>query len=136
MTAAVDVREGYVQVTGGRVWYRVVGGGGPIPLVTVHGGPGGVHDYLAPVGALPDERPVVLYEELGAGRSDALDDVSLWTDVSPVSVSVCFCRSRPPRCGLEQRASRPAAKMAALWRRGGGTTEQFRGPKKISGWSS
>ena len=25
--AAVPVREGYVEVTAGRVWYRVVGGG-------------------------------------------------------------------------------------------------------------
>ena len=80
MTAAVEVREGYVPVTGGRVWYRIVGGGGPIPLVTVHGGPGGIHDYLAPLEALADERPVVLYDQLGAGKSDALDDVSLWTN--------------------------------------------------------
>ena len=80
MTAAVEVREGYVPVTGGRVWYRIVGGGGAIPLVTVHGGPGGIHDYLAPLEALADERPVVFYDQLGAGKSDALDDASLWTN--------------------------------------------------------
>jgi proline iminopeptidase len=80
MTAAVEVREGYAPVTGGRVWYRVVGGGGAIPLVTVHGGPGGIHDYLEPLEALANERPVVLYDQLGAGKSDALDDVTLWTN--------------------------------------------------------
>jgi proline iminopeptidase len=80
MVAAVDVREGYVPVTGGRVWYRVVAGGTGIPLVTVHGGPGGVHDYLEPLEALADERPVVFYDQLGAGKSDALDDVTLWTN--------------------------------------------------------
>ena len=80
MTAAVEVREGYAPVTGGRVWYRIVGGRGAIPIVTVHGGPGGIHDYLAPLEALADERPVVLYDQLGAGKSEALDDVSLWTN--------------------------------------------------------
>ena len=80
MTAAVEVREGYAPVTGGRVWYRVVGRGGAIPLVTVHGGPGGIHDYLEPLEALANERPVVLYDQLGAGKSDALDDVTLWTN--------------------------------------------------------
>jgi proline iminopeptidase len=73
-------RERYVPVTGGRVWYRIVGGRGAIPLVTVHGGPGGIHDYLAPLEALADERPVVLYDQLGAGKSDAPDDASLWTN--------------------------------------------------------
>jgi len=80
MTAAVDAREGRVKVTGGRIWYRVVGGGEAVPLVTVHGGPGGTHDYLEPLQALADERPVVFYDQLGAGKSDAPDDVSLWTN--------------------------------------------------------
>jgi proline iminopeptidase len=76
----VDAREGKVEVTGGRIWYRVVGGGEEVPLVTVHGGPGGTHDYLEPLEALADERPVVFYDQLGAGKSDAPDDVSLWTN--------------------------------------------------------
>jgi proline iminopeptidase len=80
MTAAVDASEGRVEVTGGRIWYRVVGGGEAVPLVTVHGGPGATHDYLEPLEALADERPVVFYDQLGSGKSDAPDDVSLWTN--------------------------------------------------------
>jgi hypothetical protein len=64
--AAADAREGYVEVTGGRIWYRVVGRGSAIPLVTVHGSPGGIHDYLQPLDALADARPVVFYDQLGA----------------------------------------------------------------------
>lgn len=75
---AYPVREGYVPVRGGRVWYKVVGSGGAIPLVTVHGGPGIPHDYLEPLEGLASERPVIFYDQLGAGRSDRSDDVSLW----------------------------------------------------------
>jgi L-proline amide hydrolase len=48
----------------------------------LHGGPGGTHDYLEPLLALGDSgRPVVLYDQLGNGRSDHLADAppELWT---------------------------------------------------------
>jgi proline iminopeptidase len=51
-----------------------------VPLVVVHGGPGATHDYLEPLVALGTERPVVFYDQLGAGRSDAPNDLSLWTN--------------------------------------------------------
>ncbi|HTQ25686.1 MAG TPA: proline iminopeptidase-family hydrolase [Candidatus Binataceae bacterium] len=73
------VKEGYVNVTGGKVWYEIVGGGDAIPLVTVHGGPGFTHDYLEPIGKLCRERPVIFYDQLGAGKSDHPHDKSLWT---------------------------------------------------------
>jgi proline iminopeptidase len=73
------VREGYVDVTGGRVWYEIVGNGDAIPLITLHGGPGFTHDYLEPLGALCKERPVIFYDQLGAGKSDRPHDKSLWT---------------------------------------------------------
>jgi proline iminopeptidase len=69
-------------VTGGNVWYRIVGAEQPgIPLVTLHGGPGFTHDYLEPLEALANERPVVFYDQLGSGKSDKPDDVSLWNIV-------------------------------------------------------
>ncbi|WP_411719972.1 proline iminopeptidase-family hydrolase [Mycetocola sp.] len=80
MTDDLQAREGHVEVRGGRVWYQVVGDGLKIPLVTVHGGPGGTHDYLEPLEALADERPVVVYDQLGAGKSDVPDDPGLWTN--------------------------------------------------------
>lgn len=72
------VREGYVTVSGGKIWYEVVGGGDAIPLLTLHGGPGFTHDYLEPIGALCKERPVIFYDQLGAGKSDHPKDKSLW----------------------------------------------------------
>jgi proline iminopeptidase len=71
--------EGRVAVTGGEVWYRIAGAEqDAIPLLTLHGGPGFTHDYLEPLEALADERPVVFYDQLGAGNSDRPDDPGLW----------------------------------------------------------
>jgi proline-specific peptidase len=72
-------REGLLDVPGGRVWYRIAGDGPGVPLLLLHGGPGGGHDYLEPLGVLGDERPVVFYDQLGCGKSDIPDDTSLWT---------------------------------------------------------
>jgi proline iminopeptidase len=75
-----DVREGYIEVRGGRIWYRSVGQGrGGVPLLVLHGGPGIPHDYLEPLEPLGDERPVIFYDQLGCGNSDRPDDPDLWT---------------------------------------------------------
>ncbi len=75
-----NICEGYVNVTGGRVWFRAVGVGKKgIPLLVLHGGPGATHDYLEVVAALANERPVVFYDQLGCGKSDRPEDKSLWT---------------------------------------------------------
>ncbi len=70
--------EGHINVPGGQVWYKVVGSGESVPLLTLHGGPGGGHDYLEPLNALASERPIVFFDQLGCGKSDTPDDVSLW----------------------------------------------------------
>jgi proline-specific peptidase len=70
--------EGFIEVQGGRVWYRCVGDGGT-PLLCLHGGPGFTHNYLEPLEALADRRQVFFYDQLGCGRSDRPDDLSLWT---------------------------------------------------------
>ena len=71
--------ERMVEVPGGRVWTGTYGGGPATPLLLLHGGPGMPSHYLEPLGALADERAVVLYDQLGCGRSDRPDDPSLWT---------------------------------------------------------
>ena len=73
--------EGYIDVEGGRVWYRSVGPdtGGGTPLLCLHGGPGFTHYYLEPLEALADRRQVIFYDQLGCGRSDRPGDLSLWT---------------------------------------------------------
>jgi len=73
-----EVCEGYIPVTGGRVWYQIVGSGAATPLLVLHGGPGIPHDYLESLADLADERPVIFYDQLGCGKSERPDDVSLW----------------------------------------------------------
>ncbi len=75
---ATEQREGFIEAPGGRVWYKIVGDGPGVPLLLLHGGPGSGHDYLEPLEALADERPVVFYDQLGCGKSDIPDDTSLW----------------------------------------------------------
>jgi proline-specific peptidase len=78
MTRAME--QGFVNVTGGRVWYGVEGATSPgVPLLTIHGGPGATHDYLEPLARLADERPVVFYDQLGSGSSDRPNDPGLWS---------------------------------------------------------
>lgn len=74
--------EGYVPFRGMRTWYRVSGdlGCGRTPLLLLHGGPGIPSDPLEPLEALArGGRPVVLYDQLGCGRSDRPADPALWT---------------------------------------------------------
>jgi len=77
---APEVKEGFVRVTGGKVWYRIVGADKKgIPLLTLHGGPGAPHDYFEPLEALAGDRPVIFYDQLGCKNSDRPSDVNLWT---------------------------------------------------------
>jgi proline iminopeptidase len=72
--------EGFIQVPGGKVWYRIVGADKPgIPLLTLHGGPGMPSYYMSPLADLADERPVIFFDQLGCGRSDHPNDTTLWT---------------------------------------------------------
>lgn len=50
-------------------WREAFGDGPGAPLLVVHGGPGFPHDYLEPLKALADGRPVVFYDQAGCGRS-------------------------------------------------------------------
>ena len=70
--------EGYIDVEGGRVWYRVVGSGKETPLLLLHGGPGAPSYYLNPLEKVAEDRPVIFYDQLGAGRSDRPTDSTLW----------------------------------------------------------
>ena len=71
--------EGYAQVPGGRIWWRRFGSGAKTPLLALHGGPGAAHNYLLPLKALADERPVIFYDQLGCGRADAPADETIYT---------------------------------------------------------
>ncbi|MDE2305563.1 MAG: proline iminopeptidase-family hydrolase [Gammaproteobacteria bacterium] len=70
-----------IRIAGGHhVWVRQVGNG-PIPVLTLHGGPGWNHFYLE---CLQDFLPARemrfwYYDQLGCGFSDAPSDPKLWT---------------------------------------------------------
>jgi proline iminopeptidase len=72
-------REGMLPVRGGRIWYRVSGTGPGTPMVLLHGGPGAGSFYMKAFEAIGDDRPVIRYDQLGAGKSDRLTDTTLMT---------------------------------------------------------
>jgi proline-specific peptidase len=72
-------RQGFIDVPGGPVWYRISGSGPGIPVLVLHGGPGGTSCGFARLEPLGDLRSIVRYDQLGTGRSGRPDDLSLWT---------------------------------------------------------
>lgn len=78
-TAPARPGEGFINVEGGRVWYHRVGTGTATPLLILHGGPGSCSQYLKPLLALSADRPVIIYDQLGCGKSDRPTDTTLYT---------------------------------------------------------
>lgn len=73
---------GYVEVDGGRIWYRLNGSEHlhkKPAIIMMHGGPGGTHRGNMPYVALSDEYPVILYDQLGTGNSDRPGNKDNWT---------------------------------------------------------
>jgi L-proline amide hydrolase len=83
MSETLSVSEGTIPYAGGHTWYRVVGEGekpGALPLLVLHGGPGGAHDYLESMQELArGGRRVIFYDQLGCGRSPYPSDPDKWT---------------------------------------------------------
>ena len=74
------MQEQYVQLKSGhRVYTKSCGSQRP-KLLTLHGGPGFTHEMFAnfPGRLNPDGIRVVLYDQLGGGRSDRPNDTKLW----------------------------------------------------------
>lgn len=75
-------QEGYVEVTGGKIWYKVIGSGSGKPLLVMHGGPGGRScGSIAAYQALANERPIIFFDQLESGMSDHPQDTSLWKPI-------------------------------------------------------
>jgi proline iminopeptidase len=71
-------RQGFVDVPGGSVFYEIHGDGPGRPLLCLHGGPGFTSYQVAPLVDLADERRVILFDQLGCGRSERPTDPSVW----------------------------------------------------------
>ena len=76
---ALPPGEHRATVADGSIWYKVSGTGTGAPVILLHGGPGYNSFYLKPLEALGSDRPVVRYDQLGSGKSDALSDTSKFT---------------------------------------------------------
>lgn len=76
--------EGNAPFREWQTWYRITGdlGSGLTPLVVLHGGPGCTHDYVLSIAGLAQSgRPVIHYDQLGAGQSTHLREkgADFWT---------------------------------------------------------
>lgn len=78
LAGGAPARSGFIDAPGGPVWYEIMGGGDGVPLVALHGGPGGTSCSLQALAPLGDERAVIRYDQLGTGRSGRPTDTSLW----------------------------------------------------------
>ena len=79
---SIRQHEGFIPVGEYKVWYRSVGGGAQeqTPILALHGGPGVPSDYIEDITKLAtDTRRVILYDQLGCGRSDRPDNPAMWT---------------------------------------------------------
>ncbi len=71
-------REGFVNGSGVRIYYKTLGSG--VPLLLLHGGPGADHsDFLPALQPLARRCRLVLIDERGSGRSERLKDPKGYT---------------------------------------------------------
>lgn len=75
----MNISEGYVNVTGGKVWYKKYDNRNEkAPVILLHGGPGSSHFSMQGLKELSSDRSVIFYDQLGCGKSDWPEDQSLW----------------------------------------------------------
>ena len=82
MKKSYNPQEGYVEVTGGKIWYKVIGSGPGKPLMVMHGGPGGRScGSISAYEVLANDRPIIFFDQLESGMSDHPNDTSLWKPI-------------------------------------------------------
>jgi len=83
MPETLPQTEGRIPFKGHSTWYTIVGEGeepGKAPLLLLHGGPGGAHDYMESMGELArGGRRVIMYDQLGCGKSPVPSNPDMWT---------------------------------------------------------
>lgn len=73
------VQEGFFPFQGYKTYYRVVNPQGKkTPLVLLHGGPGSSHNYFESFDDLDEDRPIIMYDQIGCGQSLAPGQVQLF----------------------------------------------------------
>lgn len=78
----MEIKEGYIPFLDYRTYYRIVNPNGKkTPLVMIHGGPGSTHNSfeLFDHVAIDDDRPIIMYDQIGCGNSSIpKDHKELW----------------------------------------------------------
>ena len=79
----MEIKEGYINFLDFKTYYRIVNPSGKkTPLLMLHGGPGSTHNSfeLFDHFAYDDDRPIIMYDQLGCGKSVIESGhTSLWT---------------------------------------------------------
>ncbi|QNL21547.1 proline iminopeptidase-family hydrolase [Hyphobacterium sp. CCMP332] len=73
----LNEEENYIITDNGKIWFRIIGSGSETPILALHGGPGGKSRYFYPLSPISEERPLILFDQLGSGKSDHHQDTSL-----------------------------------------------------------
>lgn len=78
----MKIQDGYMPFGEYKTYYRITGdlNSDKTPLLLLHGGPGSTHNYFEVFDQLTEKtsRPVVMYDQLGCGKSDIPTDNSLF----------------------------------------------------------
>lgn len=72
----MEIKEGYLSFRDYKTYYRIVNPNGrKTPLLLLHGGPGSTHNSFELLDhvAVDDDRPLVMYDQLGCGLSSDAD---------------------------------------------------------------
>ncbi len=68
-----------MELSGGTIWYHILGSGNTPPVLMLHGGPGGSSYSLYALDPLADKYTLILFDQPGTGRSGRLTDTTLMT---------------------------------------------------------
>ena len=77
------ITEGMMPYLGYKTYYRIVGEKNPkkAPLLLLHGGPGSTHNYFELLDEIADrdQRQIIMYDQIGCGKSFLEGRPELWT---------------------------------------------------------
>ncbi|WP_159723639.1 proline iminopeptidase [Enterococcus sp. CSURQ0835] len=78
----MKIEEGYMPYLDYQTYYRIVGEAtdNKKPLILLHGGPGSTHNYFEVLDEMAASgRQLIMYDQLGCGKSAVPSNPSLWT---------------------------------------------------------